>query len=112
MKKYLVVYTAPTGAMENMTADSEEAKAEMNKWKEWMEKVGSGMVDMGAPLGSTVKLTKDGSSEEKSNVVGYSILQAENMDEVKKLLEGHPHLGMPGSCEIEVHEALPVPGME
>ena len=76
-----------------------------------MEKVGSGMVDMGTPLGSTVKLGKEGSSEAQSNVVGYSILQAENMDEVKKLLEGHPHLEMPGVCEIEVHESLPVPGM-
>ena len=30
---------------------------------------------------------------------------------VKALAQAHPHLTMPGGCEIEVHEALPVPGM-
>ena len=112
MKKFLVLYTAPSSAMENMQEmASEEKNKEMAKWGVWMEKVGSGMVDMGTPLGSTVKLGKDGGGESQSGVIGYSILQAENMDEAKKLLEGHPHLDMPGGCEIEVHESLPVPGM-
>ena len=112
MKKFLVLYTAQTSAMENMAQMDGEAKnKEMAKWGAWMEKVGSGMVDMGAPLGSTAKVSKEGDSETPSNLVGYSILQAESMDEVKKLLEGHPHLEMPGSCQIEVHECLPVPGM-
>ena len=31
------------------------------------------------------------------------------MAEAKALLEGHPHLGWNGACEIEVHEAMPPP---
>ena len=43
-------------------------------------------------------------------VVGYSILQAENIDDAKALLDGHPHLAWDGACEIEVHEVMPLPG--
>jgi hypothetical protein len=28
----------------------------------------------------------------------------------KGLLEGHPHLEWDGTCEIEVHEVMPLPG--
>lgn len=109
LKKFLVIYTSSV-SMENMQMDPEARKKEMEKWGAWMEKVGSGMVDMGMPLGDTVKMNKTGGEKTQSNIVGYSILQAENMDGVKKLLEGHPHLEM-GGCEIEVHESLPMPGM-
>jgi len=44
--------------------------------------------------------------------MGYSILQAENMDEAKELLQGHPHLDWNAACEIEVHESLPMPGSQ
>jgi len=44
-------------------------------------------------------------------VVGYSIIEASDMDAAVSLAKGHPHLNMPGGCEIEVHEAQPIPGM-
>ena len=37
----------------------------------------------------------------------YSILQAGSADEVESILEGHPHLAMPGTS-IEVLEIIPV----
>ena len=33
------------------------------------------------------------------------------MDDALALTKDHPHLSMPGGCTIEIHEALPVPGM-
>jgi hypothetical protein len=46
------------------------------------------------------------------NVSGYSILQAENMEEAKSLLQGHPHLGpWNPQATIEVHETMVIPGM-
>jgi len=35
-------------------------------------------------------------------------LEADNMDEAKSLLEGHPHLAWLGGCDIEVHESIPL----
>lgn len=39
-------------------------------------------------------------------------LLANSMDEAKELLQGHPHLEWAEGCEIEVHESLPLPGVE
>ena len=40
-------------------------------------------------------------------VSGYSILEAGSADEVETLLNGHPHLAIPGSS-IEVLEVIPM----
>ncbi|HEX5024533.1 MAG TPA: hypothetical protein VFV68_04640 [Agriterribacter sp.] len=45
------------------------------------------------------------------NVAGFSVLQAENLDEAKSLLKGHRHLAGNADCSIEVHETMPLPGM-
>ena len=42
---------------------------------------------------------------------GYSIIEVADLDAALALAKDHPHLNMPGGCEIEVHEVLPVPGM-
>jgi hypothetical protein len=40
-------------------------------------------------------------------VGGYSILEAGSAEEVESILEGHPHLEVPGSS-IEVLEVIPM----
>ncbi|KKS93700.1 MAG: hypothetical protein A3H59_00905 [Candidatus Jacksonbacteria bacterium RIFCSPLOWO2_02_FULL_43_9] len=112
MKKFIVLYHAQKGAMEEMGKMSiEQQKAGMDMWMEWGKKCGSGLIDMGTPLGNAHSMSKDNHGPSGSDVVGYSMLQAESMGEVRKMIEGHPHLMMPGSCSIEVHESLPIPGM-
>lgn len=114
MKKYIVIYHMPAEVLER-TKDTppEEAAKGMEMWMTWAEKCGEHLVDLGVPLAGGQKLNVDGSVENSEReVCGYSILQAENMDEAKKLLSGHPHLsGWDQACEIEVHEALSLPGM-
>lgn len=56
------------------------------------------------------RLASGGAAEANTEVAGYSILQATDIEGAVGLLEGHPHLQMPGSS-IEVHEALEIPGM-
>jgi hypothetical protein len=108
MRKFIVIYHAPVSAMEQMqSASPEEMKKGMEQWMAWAQKVGTGLVDLGTPLAGGQKLTKAGSSPSDKNVVGYSILQAEDMEGAKALLEGHPHLEWMG--EIEVHESMPMP---
>ena len=115
MKKYIVTYHAPNDVMEQManTPPEESAKG-MELWMAWAQKCGDHLVDLGLPLTGGQKLNVGGSSENSNReVCGYSILQAESMEQAKELLQGHPHLsGWDQSCEIEVHEAMPLPGME
>ena len=111
MSKYLVIYHAGKSAVKKIShSNSEEAKKGMEAWMTWAQKCGKGLLDMGAPLGYGQKVGKTGSTPSKRNVVGFSVLQAENMAKAKAMLKNHPHLKWAADCEIEVHEFLPLPG--
>ncbi len=112
MKKFIVLYHAPVQALQSMgDATPEDMKKGMEPWMQWAQKCGNKLIDIGSPLVSGQKLSPDGKSEpSKREVCGYSILEAENIDEAKSLLAGHPHLMWRGDCEIEVHETMPLPG--
>jgi hypothetical protein len=112
MKKFIILYHAPMGAMEKMaSATPEDAQKGMEPWMEWARHCGSGLVDMGSPLTNAQKVKKDGAAASQSTVVGYSVLQAENMDKALAMVKDHPHLQWMDSCEVEVHETMPLPGM-
>ena len=112
MKKYVVIYHAPQDFMEQSASnDPAEMEKGMEDWMVWAKNCGDKLVDMGLPLMGGKRLLPDGTSDNSSReVCGYSVLQAENMEEAKELLKGHPHLAWNGACEIEVHEAMPMPG--
>ena len=112
MKKYIVIYHAPEEFMaRSANSTPEEMEKGMESWMAWAANCGDQLVDFGNPLVGGQKLHPDGNSEQSSRqVVGYSILQAENIDDAKALLDGHPHLAWDGACEIEVHEVMPLPG--
>lgn len=100
--------------MQRMSSIPKEEQAKgMQAWMDWAKKVGNQLVDLGSPLTGGLELDPDGKSKPSTDeVCGYSVLQAENMDEAKKLLQGHPHLsGWDAGCSIEVHESMPIPGM-
>lgn len=113
MKKFIVIYHAPIDAMAQTANSTPEEQAKgMEAWMVWAQKCGEKLVDMGAPLMNGQQLNPNGTSQNSAkNVAGYSVLQAENMEEAKALLKGHPHLGWNAACSIEVHETMPLPGM-
>ncbi len=110
MKKFMVLYKAPLSAFEQMMKSTpEQQKAGMDAWMAWGKKAAASIVDMGAPLGQTVKVTPAGASATKNDVGGYSILQGESKEAVAETLKGHPHFMMPDGW-IEVTELMPMPG--
>ena len=111
MKRFIVIYHAPAEALaQSANASPEEMAEGMKPWMEWAAKCGDQLVDLGTPLMGGQKVMPDGSSSiSVREVAGYSVLQAENMDEAKALVDGHPHLAWTGGCEIEIHESMPLP---
>ena len=111
MKKFLVLYKAPSSAFEQMQkATPEQQKASMDAWMSWSKKASSSIVDMGAPLGKSLRVTKGGAAPMSNDLGGYSILQAESKEALAETLKGHPHFMMPDGT-IEVVEVMPMPGM-
>jgi hypothetical protein len=111
MKKFLVLYQAPTSAMEQMAkATPEQSQAGMDAWMSWAKSAGGAIIDLGLPLGNGAALAQGSTSKGTTKIVGYSLLQADSMKTVTQLMESHPHLRMPG-FSIDVLEGLPMPGM-
>src|SRR5262245_23525687 len=107
MKKFLVLYKASTSAFEQMKkATPEQQKSGMDAWTAWSKKAGSSVVDLGASLGKSLRVAKDGRASPTTNDLGgYSILQAESKEALGQSLKEHPHFKMPESS-IEIVELL------
>jgi hypothetical protein len=113
MNRYIVLYSAPLGVAERFAqATPEDAMAGMQLWVDWAQRIGTGLVDPGKPLGRAIRVTKDGASSTESDIVGMSILQAESMADALEMVKDHHHLHWADDCEIVVLEEMPIPELE
>lgn len=109
MTRFVLLYRAPSSAIEQMaSATPEQAQAGMDAWMRWAGEAGERIVDLGAPLGESTVVGAPGDTG-GSSIAGYSVMQAGSVDELKDVLESHPHLQMQGAS-IQVLEVLPMPG--
>ena len=65
-------------------------------------RMGDRIADGGAPVGPQRAV----GNHQAVRVTGYSLINAESLDEAVKLTEGHPHILAGGS--IEVCETMPI----
>lgn len=106
MSKFMVLYRAQASALEQMAnATPEQKEAGMEAWRTWATKVGYAIVDLGSPLAHTTHVGPGASGTD--GIAGYSILQGGSAEEIETILDGHPHLTMPGAS-IEVLEIIPI----
>jgi hypothetical protein len=94
MKKFMLLYIG-------MPEYNSEV---MDGWKKWFEVLGDRVVDSGNPFGQGKEITKDATkelSQDMNAIAGYTIINAENMDEVEKLLKKCPII-----TGVRVYEAM------
>lgn len=110
MTKFLVNYLgAKVGTFQWEMSDA-ESSAFMQAWGDWAEKHKAQIVDDGAPCGKTKLVTKDGISDSKNAITGYTIVEADTHDSAAQMFSDHPHIASLG-LTIEVMECPPIPGM-
>lgn len=111
MKKYMVLYQFPVAAGDQVAeVSAEQAEGSMADWMKWQEELGDALVDFGTPLGAGKHLMFGAASESNMTISGYSIVQANSLDEAVELLKDHPHFMPTGSGRsIEVLEFAPMP---
>ena len=106
MSKFMVLYRAPLSAREQLANTTpEQMEAGLAAWQAWATKVSYAIVDLGSPLAHTTHVGAGAASTD--SVGGFSILEAGSAEEVETILEGHPHLSMPGAS-VEVLEFIPM----
>lgn len=113
MKKFLVLYLTPVSVLDDWAkadpAKRREAEGKMRgEWQRWMEEHAK-MVKETTAGGKTKRVSSNGTSDTKNEIMLYSIVEAETHEAAAKVFEGHPHLQIPQSS-IEVMEIRPMGG--
>jgi len=99
----MFLYRAPAQPKAEMTP--EEAQERSAAFGAWMAKVGGALVDVGCPFGTSVSVRDDGAEAAALDLIGYSMLEAEDLDEAKAFTVGLPLLaGGTGVCSVEIFE--------
>jgi hypothetical protein len=107
VSKYLLLYRGPATPMEDFTP--EQSAEQMKAWGDWMGRVGSALVDGGAPFGQRTAVSDDGTSPEPSDQNGYTIVEADSIDGARALTDQHPFLSEgKGRYAVEIFELVPM----
>ena len=118
MKKFIAVFTGSENS-ENHKAWEKLSPAEREKrekegmaaWHKWVKDHEKSIVDVGAPLGSTLLVNKKGISPSENNLCAYTIVKANSMEEAAKIFLNHPHFTIFPGIGIEVMDCLDIPGL-
>ena len=70
----------------------EQQKAGMEGWMNWSKKAASSIVEMGGPLGKSLRLAKGDVSPVVNDLGGFSIMQAESKKALAATMKEHPLL--------------------
>ena len=107
MTTYLLLYRSPVSARQQMAgATPEQAQSGMDAWMAWAGAAGSAITDLGSPLALADTV---GAASSDDTIGGYSIMEAGSVEELRGLLERHPHLQQDGTS-IDVLEVLRMSG--
>jgi S1-C subfamily serine protease len=88
-----------------MAETPEAQEASMQAWTAWFGSLGNAVVEIGNPFGESSTVTGDGTSAGgASKLGGYSIIEAETLDDAGAKAAGCPVLSSGGS--VEVYAAL------
>jgi hypothetical protein len=107
MAKFIYLYRGPATPTAEVTP--EQGAARMAAFGAWMEKVGTALVDVGSPFGSSVSVRDDGTQGPAGDLIGYTIVEADDLDGAKAFTDGLPFLSnSDGTCAVEIFELLPM----
>ncbi len=76
----------------------------MSGWQKWFEVLGDRVVDSGNPFGPGKEIMKTGTHDlpqDNQAIVGYTIINAESMEEVESLLTQCPII-----TSVKAYEAM------
>ena len=105
MPKFVFVYHGGSG---KMPETKEEQDAAMAAWTDWFGAMGEAVVDGGNPVGMSKTVSAEGVADDggPNPVMGYSLVQADDMNSAVEMARGCPIIEDGGS--VEVAEAIDI----
>jgi hypothetical protein len=88
----------------------EEGQAHREKWQQWLVDLGAAAVSPANPMMNTQTVNPDGSVSEggSTKMSGYTIVEADSIEDALKMAKACPFLEINGS--LEVSELMKMPG--
>jgi hypothetical protein len=86
-----------------MPETEEQQRRVMAAWSRWYEELGAAVVDPGNPVGRTKTVDADGLVSDgggENPVSGYTIIEADSIDEAVARAKGCPILAGGGTVEV------------
>jgi hypothetical protein len=117
MKNFLAVYIGNEASRKASGWDAlSEAgrnvreQAGMQAWGHWVETHRDAIVDTGAPLGKTLRVSKGGVEGIRNDLVAFTVVRAQSYEAAAKMFEDHPHFMIFAGDSVQIMECLPLPG--
>jgi hypothetical protein len=99
MPQYVLTYRNPTGYVP--TAETRAA------WMAWFDGMGDQLVDQGKPAVARARLGN--CNPESTELGGFSIIQADDLEAAAAAAKGCPHLDRDGGVEVGQLGEVPAP---
>lgn len=103
MAKFIYLYrgAAPTAGTPEQAAERAAGFAA------WMARAGSALLDVGSPFGPSAAVRDDGVEGTAGDLIGYTIVEADDLTAAKALTDGLPFLSnSDGKFAVEIFELL------
>jgi hypothetical protein len=117
MKNFLAVYTGSEASRKASGWDElgeaeQEARQKqgMEAWERWVEAHRDAIVGVGAPLGKTLRVSRQGVEGIRNALAAFTVVRADSHEAAARMFEGHPHFTIFPGDSVEVMECLPLPG--
>lgn len=107
MAKFIYLYRGPAPGLADLTPEQSAERAAA--FGTWMEKTGAALADVGSPFGQSAAVRDDGTEGTAGDLIGYTIVEADDLAAAKALTDGLPFLaGSAGTGAVEIFELLPM----
>ena len=105
MPKYIIVYIGG-----NQPPSPDEGKKHFGKYMDWLSSLGESVISPANPFKDTSTINSDGSVNDgsRTGMSGYTIIEAESMEEAHSFAKTCPFLEIGGT--LEVSELVEMPG--
>ena len=117
MKTFMAIYIGSATSQEKARWDADDSatrqqrmNAAMESWGKWVTEHADAIVDLGTPLGRTLRISPDGIAPIHNACTAYVIVRAETHEAAAEMFRNHPHFTLMPGDSVEVMECLPLPG--
>jgi hypothetical protein len=104
MAKFIYLYRGPAPDL-----TPQQGADRMAAFGAWMRTAGGALIDVGSPFGASTSVHDDGTEGPAGDLIGYTMVEADDLPAAKTLTDGLPFLaGSDGRCAVEIFELLPM----